>query len=55
MNSLMQKYYSSSETRVLRSATVFGNLYSGWDVSGKRTVHAKLRAHLLLSERNNLL
>jgi hypothetical protein len=54
MASLMEKYYSSSEIRVLRFATVVDNVHWGWSASGKRTVQAKLRAHMLLSEQNNL-
>jgi hypothetical protein len=48
----MEKYYSSSETRVLRFATMLGA--QRWGATrGKRIVHGKSRKHLLI-ERTNL-
>ncbi len=46
MASLVQNYYYSISTRVLRFATVVGCLYWGWAPSGKRIVHAKSFGHL---------
>ena len=46
MASLVQNYYFSIWTRVLRFATVLGSLYWGWGASGKHIVHAKSFGHL---------